>query len=278
MLGLKLVVLMLGLKLVVLMLGLKTILLMLDLQPVLMLDLKPVLQPNKLKLRKKFSILWHLTRDLNLKSTPSAMIRVFDRNWTPKAISQAWLNHSLQRGDVARFLEPILLILLHPDSARVSVQHVSVHSKRVVSVDKDLSNPEDTEAKVYAISSTSGHVIYHISDDSHPSSHQPSPERKILALTSVLNVDSNKGSTVVTHNSMIQDFELPSSHERDLKLPISVFVNPFGSLSSLGSDSQLDYVNFASPDLSQAKRIDFMRRSSFEEDIIENANLSQILK
>ncbi|GIY38627.1 protein dopey-1 [Caerostris darwini] len=241
---------------------------------------------QQVEAQKKFSILWHLTRDLNLKSTPSAMIRVFDRclflmldnlgkeTGPQKAISQAWLNHSLQRGDVARFLEPILLILLHPDSARVSVQHVSVHSKRVVSVDKDLSNPEDTEAKVYAISSTSGHVIYHISDDSHPSSHQPSPERKILALTSVLNVDSNKGSTVVTHNSMIQDFELPSSHERDLKLPISVFVNPFGSLSSLGSDSQLDYVNFASPDLSQAKRIDFMRRSSFEEDIIENEPIS----
>ncbi|CAL1261526.1 unnamed protein product [Larinioides sclopetarius] len=236
---------------------------------------------QQVEAQKKFSILWHLTRDLNLKSTPSTMTRVFDRclflmldnlgkeTGPQKAISQAWLNHSLQRGDVARFLEPILLILLHPDSARVSVQHVSVHCPKRASDDKDNTNQEDAEAKVYAISSTSGHVIYHISDDSHPPSQQPSPEKKILALTSVLNVDSNKGSTVVTHNSMIQDFELPSSHERDLKLPISVFVNPFGSLSSLASDSHLDYINFASTDFSQAKRIDLLRRSSFEEDMIE---------
>ncbi|GFS63491.1 protein dopey-1 [Nephila pilipes] len=238
---------------------------------------------QQVEAQKKFSILWHLTRDLNLKSTPFTMTRVFDRclflmldnlgkeTGPQKAISQAWLNHSLQRGDVARFLEPILLILLHPDSARVSVQHVSVHCpKRAVSDDKMHNIHEDAEAKVYAISSTSGHVIYHISDDSHPPSQLPSPEKKILALTSVLNVDSNKGSTVITHNSMIQDFELPSSHERDLKLPISVFVNPFGSLSSLGSDSHLDYVNFVSPDLSQAKRIDLIRRSSFDDDIVEN--------
>lgn len=191
-----------------------------------------------------------------------------------KAISQAWLNHSLQRGDIARFLEPILLILLHPDSARVSVQHVSVHCPRkvVVADHGDSSHREDVEAKVYAISSISGHIIYHISDDSRPSSVQASPEKKILAMTSVVNVDSGKGPTVVTSNSMLQDFELPSSHERGLKLPISLFVNPFGSLSSLGSDSQLDYTTFSPPDLSQAKRIENNRKSSFDDDTGEENN------
>ncbi|XP_054721369.1 protein dopey-1-like [Uloborus diversus] len=234
--------------------------------------------------QKKFSVLWHLTRDLSLKSTPSTMTRVFDRclflmldnlgkeTGPQKAISQAWLNHSLQRGDVARILEPILLVLLHPDSARVSVQHVNVHrpKKIIISDEKDSSYHDDVEAKVYAISSVSGHVIYHISDDSHPTSQQPSPEKKILALTSVINADSNKGSTIITHNSMIQEFELPSSHERDLKLSISVFVNPFGSLSSLASDSHLDYATFASSDLSQAKRMESFRKSSFDEDMCEN--------
>lgn len=188
-----------------------------------------------------------------------------------KAISQAWLNHSLQRGDIARFLEPILLILLHPDSARVSVQHVNVHRPRkvVVTDHSGRDQREDVEAKVYAISSISGNIIYHISDESHPSSAQVTPEKKILALTSVVSVDSGKGSTVVTSNSMLQDFELPSSHERGLKLPISLFVNPFGSLSSLGSDSQLDYTAFSPPDLSQAKRIENNRKSSFDDDVGE---------
>ena len=35
------------------------------------------------------------------------------------ALAQTWLTHSVQRGDVARILEPLLLILLHPDTARL---------------------------------------------------------------------------------------------------------------------------------------------------------------
>ena len=35
-----------------------------------------------------------------------------------RALTQTWLTHAIERGDVARILEPILLILLHPDTAR----------------------------------------------------------------------------------------------------------------------------------------------------------------
>ncbi|XP_042903309.1 protein DOP1A isoform X2 [Parasteatoda tepidariorum] len=243
---------------------------------------------EQVEAQKKFAILWHLTRDLNLQSTPSTITRVFDRclflmldslckeTGPQKAISQAWLNHSLQRGDVARFLEPIILILLHPDSARISVQHVSVHCPPKLVVDDGYASSttgahhDDDEAKVYAISSTSGHVIYHISDDSRPSSQIPTPEKKILALTSLVNLDSGKGSSFVTHNSMMQDFELPSSHERDLKMPISVFVNPFGSLSSLASDTNLEYSIVSATDLTQLKYIENVQKSSFDEDVDES--------
>ncbi len=35
-----------------------------------------------------------------------------------RALTQTWLTHAIQRGDIARVLEPILLMLLHPDTAR----------------------------------------------------------------------------------------------------------------------------------------------------------------
>lgn len=230
--------------------------------------------------QKKFCVLWHMTRDLRLKSTPTRMMRAFDRclfimlenlgkeTGPQKAVSQCWLNHSLQRGDIARILEPILLILLHPDSARVSIQHVSVHCPKFKSED-EAEQEEFKEAKIYAISSISGNVIYHVSDDSHTSSHQGSPEKKIFALTSIINM-GNKESKVVTSNSMMQDFELPSSHEREISLPISLFVNPFGSLMSLNSDITNEISNL--PDLTNVKRFDSSSRriNSFDDNEIES--------
>lgn len=120
----------------------------------------------------KFSVLWHLTRDLNMtKSSP--FNRTFDRcvglielmphsfeqinivvfcvkslflslhlftlsfrslfimldslsYWDPctSAVGRAWLNQVLQRHDIARVLEPLLLLLLHPKTHRVSIQRV----------------------------------------------------------------------------------------------------------------------------------------------------------
>uniref|UniRef100_A0A3B4U3Z4 DOP1 leucine zipper like protein A n=1 Tax=Seriola dumerili TaxID=41447 RepID=A0A3B4U3Z4_SERDU len=89
----------------------------------------------RLEAHVKFSVLWHLTRDLNItKSSP--FCRTFDRSlfimldslsyWDPctSAVGRAWLNQVLQRHDIARVLEPLLLLLLHPKTHRVSIQRV----------------------------------------------------------------------------------------------------------------------------------------------------------
>lgn len=89
----------------------------------------------RLEAHVKFSVLWHLTRDLNVtKSSP--FCRTFDRSlfimldslsyWDPctSAVGRAWLNQVLQRHDIARVLEPLLLLLLHPKTHRVSIQKV----------------------------------------------------------------------------------------------------------------------------------------------------------
>lgn len=35
-----------------------------------------------------------------------------------KSVATNWLTHLLQRGDIGRILDPILHMLLHPDTAR----------------------------------------------------------------------------------------------------------------------------------------------------------------
>uniref|UniRef100_A0A671RT25 Protein dopey-1-like n=1 Tax=Sinocyclocheilus anshuiensis TaxID=1608454 RepID=A0A671RT25_9TELE len=89
----------------------------------------------RLEAHVKFSVLWHLTRDLNItKSSP--FNRTFDRSlfimldslsyWdgSASAVGRAWLSQVLQRHDLARVLEPLLLLLLHPKTHRVSIQRV----------------------------------------------------------------------------------------------------------------------------------------------------------
>nr|XP_055066452.1 protein dopey-1 isoform X3 [Misgurnus anguillicaudatus] len=89
----------------------------------------------RLEAHVKFSVLWHLTRDLNITKS-SSFNRTFDRSlfimldslsfWdgSVSAVGRAWLNQVLQRHDIARVLEPLLLLLLHPKTHRVSIQRV----------------------------------------------------------------------------------------------------------------------------------------------------------
>uniref|UniRef100_A0A8C9RJK2 DOP1 leucine zipper like protein A n=1 Tax=Scleropages formosus TaxID=113540 RepID=A0A8C9RJK2_SCLFO len=110
----------------------------------------------RLEAHVKFSVLWHLTRDLNMtKSSP--FNRTFDRSlfimldslsyWdgSTSAVGRAWLNQVLQRHDIARVLEPLLLLLLHPKTHRVSIQRVQaqLHWTRAF---PELHEPNSSEA------------------------------------------------------------------------------------------------------------------------------------
>ncbi|XP_074253856.1 protein DOP1A isoform X2 [Saimiri boliviensis] len=89
----------------------------------------------RMEAHAKFAVLWHLTRDLHINKS-SSFARSFDRSLfimldslnsldgTTSSVGQAWLNQVLQRHDIARVLEPLLLLLLHPKTQRVSVQRV----------------------------------------------------------------------------------------------------------------------------------------------------------
>ncbi|XP_077431543.1 protein DOP1A isoform X3 [Vanacampus margaritifer] len=109
----------------------------------------------RLEAHVKFSVLWHLTRDLNItKSSP--FNRTFDRSlfimldslsyWDPctSSVGRAWLNQVLQRHDIARVLEPLLLLLLHPKTHRVSIQKVQAQ-RHWAHVFPSLSEHEPSE-------------------------------------------------------------------------------------------------------------------------------------
>ncbi|XP_066455082.1 protein dopey-2 isoform X2 [Eleutherodactylus coqui] len=81
----------------------------------------------------RFSVIWHLTREIQ-GSRVTSHNRSFDRslfvvldslNCTDGAIgaaAQGWLVRALSLNDVARILEPVLLLLLHPKTQRTSIQ------------------------------------------------------------------------------------------------------------------------------------------------------------
>lgn len=89
----------------------------------------------RLEALHRFTVLWHLTREIQNNRSMS-LNRSFDRslcvvvdslNCTDGSIAAAahcWLVRALSLNDVIRILEPILLLLLHPATQRCCIQNV----------------------------------------------------------------------------------------------------------------------------------------------------------
>ncbi|KAK7864583.1 hypothetical protein R5R35_003176 [Gryllus longicercus] len=205
---------------------------------------------KKMEALQHFSLLWHLGRELEAKSGSSRTLRTFDRSLLkmldhlqrPESCplrlqAQAWLLHSLVRGDVARLLDPLLLLLLEPNTARLSVLHVSIqHSNTVVSGGdaRTADGPDErASARIYAISSVDGNVIYHVSEDnSHRSGQQrmanddPVRAKRIFAVTTLVGGDSAK-HYITEKTPHLREIDFPTSFLA--RQNISVFVNPFAA-------------------------------------------------
>ncbi|XP_044072801.1 protein dopey-2 isoform X2 [Siniperca chuatsi] len=89
----------------------------------------------RLEALHRFTVLWHLTREIQTNRTMS-LNRSFDRSLcvvvdslsctdgSISAAAQCWLVRALSLNDVIRILEPILLLLLHPSTQRCSIQSI----------------------------------------------------------------------------------------------------------------------------------------------------------
>uniref|UniRef100_A0A3B4Y6B4 DOP1 leucine zipper like protein B n=2 Tax=Seriola lalandi dorsalis TaxID=1841481 RepID=A0A3B4Y6B4_SERLL len=89
----------------------------------------------RLEALHRFTVLWHLTREIQSNRTMS-LNRSFDRSLcvvvdslsctdgSIRAAAQCWLVRALSLSDVIRILEPILLLLLHPSTQRCSIHSI----------------------------------------------------------------------------------------------------------------------------------------------------------
>ncbi|XP_053295219.1 protein dopey-2 [Pleuronectes platessa] len=89
----------------------------------------------RLEALHRFTVLWHLTREIQTNRTMS-LNRSFDRSLcvvvdslsctdgSIRAATQCWLVRALSLNDVNRILEPILLLLLHPSTQRSSIHSI----------------------------------------------------------------------------------------------------------------------------------------------------------
>lgn len=220
-----------------------------------------------------------------------------------KLLAQSWLLHSLMRGDISRVIDPLLTILLDPSTCRMSVLHVSIqHSNTVLTkndpVEEKSEIQDDTEgaAKIYAISSVDGNVIYHVSDNVDEDKKwkkgkkkkqmiNPVKIKRIFAVTTLASGD-NCNHYVTERNQFMKELEVPPSISGNRK--ISVFVNPLSincnenSNDSLTEDDSLPSIRKANlttallKNATRFKKIDFDKGStaSLDESLFESANSS----
>uniref|UniRef100_A0A3B4ZSX6 DOP1 leucine zipper like protein B n=1 Tax=Stegastes partitus TaxID=144197 RepID=A0A3B4ZSX6_9TELE len=108
----------------------------------------------RLEALHRFTVLWHLTREIQTSRTMS-LSRSFDRSLcvvvdslsctdgSISATAQCWLVRALSLNDVIRILEPILLLLLHPSTQRCSIQSI----KQNITAGKFLNNRSRSSSK-----------------------------------------------------------------------------------------------------------------------------------
>ncbi|XP_046393858.1 protein dopey-1 homolog isoform X2 [Ischnura elegans] len=258
----------------------------------------------------RFTALWHLGRDVETMSGSRVPLlgdrssgRSFDRALlrcldalallpaSPARLrTEAWLLHSLLRGDASRILEPLLLMLLEPSTARIGVLHVKLQGSdqdlsplsslgSICKNAKNLSSEETVESKIYAVSSVDGNVKYHVSghSSSQPLFSRPSHvPRRIFAITSLQRNHKKKTgrseteSLVHGRRFLAKDSVENSAISSVVKGSMSVFVNPFSANIGAADDMKAEALKFSESDAS-SENTHGLRAGSSCSDLTENA-------
>ncbi|XP_008187338.1 protein dopey-1 homolog isoform X1 [Acyrthosiphon pisum] len=218
---------------------------------------------HKLNAFRKFSLLWHVGRELAANSQNvgdmfyKSMLKTLDnlelgeRN-AIKVEAEGWLLHSLLRGDISRLIDPLILLLLDPCTSRLSVLHAKVSpTQNNDAHDYSETSLNDPSAKIYAISSVDGNVMYHVADKCKQAPKiAPSRSKRVFAITTLAEQDSsNLFSRYVTVKKcqMMTRYEpslaeMSESHHKNMSLlqNISVFVNPFSVDPNVTNNNEFD--------------------------------------
>lgn len=67
-----------------------------------------------------------------------------------RVLTQHWLAHALQHGDLGRIIDPLLLLLLHPITARVSIHYLySLLDSKIATKVSEAEKKTTNDVKVY---------------------------------------------------------------------------------------------------------------------------------
>lgn len=169
-----------------------------------------------------------------------------------KVEAEGWLLHSLLRGDISRLIDPLILLLLDPCTSRLSVLHAKVSpTQNNETHDYSETSSNDPSAKIYAISSVDGNIMYHVADKCKQAPKiTPSRNKRVFAITTLAEQDSsNLFSRYVTVKKcqMMTRYEpslaeMSESHHKNMSLlqNISVFVNPFSVDPNVTNNNEFD--------------------------------------
>lgn len=226
---------------------------------------------------KRFTRLWHWSRELNVSTAGSGSVsssseeslddempastikyvrltKTFERSLlilidtmsdmsedgtsskTLTKLIQDWLTTCIyEYNDLPRIFDIMLVSLLHPTTARVSVHHFLgkvmsasglIGGDGVKDSNGDMNDKDDYESKVYAISNEGGNVKYHVSKDS-PQLQTPGSSQQMLLLTSIDQTSASQSNSKPVKSSNI---ELPLSVLNAASLGSSnmgLHINPF---------------------------------------------------
>uniref|UniRef100_A0AAY4AJA5 Protein dopey-1 n=1 Tax=Denticeps clupeoides TaxID=299321 RepID=A0AAY4AJA5_9TELE len=203
----------------------------------------------RLEAHVKFSVLWHLTRDLNItKSSP--FNRTFDRSlfimldsliyWdgSASAVGRAWLNQVLQRHDIARILEPLLLLLLHPKTHRVSIQRVQ-SQRHWAQAFPNPPEAEDTNKRIIKNKVTcrggQGHVCEPPLDDMEPFSLTVNPLSDSLSLLSLSSENLHLAGDYAPVDQQVEPQSSECSGSNSSTADNGSFEEPEGSSSTVNT-------------------------------------------
>lgn len=134
-----------------------------------------------------------------------------------RTVAEGWFIQALLRNDLSRILDPLLLKLLKPHSARVSIRHVTFQPTE----NEEQQQTADREDDIYAISSVNGHVIYHVTP-CRAKSRPFNPSRSVLTLG--LGADGRAPESFVDRQ-VVFPWQLPQ--HQIMEQTVGLFVNPF---------------------------------------------------
>lgn len=134
-----------------------------------------------------------------------------------RTVAEGWFIQALLRNDLSRILDPLLLKLLKPHSARVSIRHVTFQPTESA----EQQQKTDREDDIYAISSVNGHVIYHVTP-CRTKSRPFNPSRSVLTLG--LGADGRVPESFVDRQ-VVFPWQLPQ--QQIMEQTVGLFVNPF---------------------------------------------------